>query len=336
MNEPIKIGFVGFHPSFKAQDYSIVRLLRNHFSLDIVDTSAGEVPDFLFFSVYNYPHRDTRYDRCHKIFTSEENIRIPWTECDCAVTGDHITDADNRHLRLPIYIKTLMECPNHPLQSLVKPPRNSSEIEKIFRSKTQFCNFIVSNPYSRPRLKFYEILSKYKKVDSGGKVLNNLGGCVVDKLSFLNEYKFTIAFENSRHPGYVTEKIVESMLSNSIPIYWGDRQVLVDEINPQSIVDANEPEDCQSLERHFEQIVEEIVRLDQDDDSYLDKMAEPWLLDNRPSPYLTSNCAPNFFRQIFATPREDLGTKKTLGAPRNWEELEGRDWMLPSYWENQK
>lgn len=46
-NDPLKIGVVEFHQSFNARDYSIVRLLRDHFVLDIVDTSTGEVPDFL-------------------------------------------------------------------------------------------------------------------------------------------------------------------------------------------------------------------------------------------------------------------------------------------------
>ena len=35
------------------------------------------------------------------------------------------------------------------------------------------------------------------------------------------KYKFNICFENSSTPGYVTEKIIQSMYVNSIPIYWG-------------------------------------------------------------------------------------------------------------------
>ena len=327
-----RIGFVGFHSSFGARDCALVRMLRDHFSLEIVDTSAGQVPDFLFFSVYGYPHRDPRYSPCCKIFTSEENIRIPWTECDYAVTGDYVLGMDDRHLRLPIYAKTMIQSTDHPRRTLVKPARTSSEIEEIFKTKTKFCNFLVSNPHSRPRLKFYEILSKYKKIDSGGEVLNNLGYRVGDKLAFIKSYKFTLSLENSRHPGYVTEKIVEPMLSDSVPIYWGDRLVLDTEINPRSIVDANEPFECASLTRHFEEVAETIARLDQDDDAYMAKMAEPWLPRNQPSPYLDPSYPLKFFEQIFSTPREELGRHKLPGDPKSWEELEGRDWMMPSYW----
>ena len=87
---------------------------------------------------------------------------------------------------------------------------------------------MTSNPYSQKRIGFFKELSKYKKVDSGGKVLNNVGGCVEDKLEFIKDYKFVISFENSAHPGYTTEKIVDPLAMNCIPIYWGNPYVARD------------------------------------------------------------------------------------------------------------
>ena len=52
--------------------------------------------------------------------------------------------------------------------------------------------------------------------------LNNVGGPVKNKIDFIMDHKFTIAFENSSYPGYTTEKIFEPMLVNSIPLYWGN------------------------------------------------------------------------------------------------------------------
>ena len=34
------------------------------------------------------------------------------------------------------------------------------------------------------------------------------------------KHKFSIAFENSSHEGYSTEKIVQSFAAKTIPIYW--------------------------------------------------------------------------------------------------------------------
>jgi hypothetical protein len=44
----------------------------------------------------------------------------------------------------------------------------------------------------------------------------------------LRDYKFTIAFENSEHLGYTTEKLIDAWLADSVPIYWGNPALGVD------------------------------------------------------------------------------------------------------------
>ena len=69
----------------------------------------------------------------------------------------------------------------------------------------------------------------------GGRFLNNVGGPVVNKIEFLSSYKFSIAMENSNGDGYVSEKIYDSLISGTIPIYYGD--FTVDEyINPKAFI----------------------------------------------------------------------------------------------------
>ena len=69
--------------------------------------------------------------------------------------------------------------------------------ELIAKSKSRFCNMVVSNSKCKSRNNFYHLLNQQKKVDSGGKYLNNVGGPVHDKLDFISKYKFTLAFENT-------------------------------------------------------------------------------------------------------------------------------------------
>lgn len=38
-------------------------------------------------------------------------------------------------------------------------------------------------------------------------------------------FRYSIVIENSRSPGYFTEKIIDSFLGWSIPIYWGDPEI---------------------------------------------------------------------------------------------------------------
>jgi hypothetical protein len=106
---------------------------------------------------------------------------------------------DPRHLQLPQYV--MYGGP----EALLKRPE---EAERILAAKTRFCAFIVSshNPRkNRNRLKFFERLSRYQRVDSAGRFNNNLGGPIpggsAGKIAFLRDYKFNIAFENSSLPG---------------------------------------------------------------------------------------------------------------------------------------
>ncbi len=66
---------------------------------------------------------------------------------------------------------------------------------------------------TKVRNNFFLKISKYKKVDSGGLALNNIGYIVKNKLEFIKDYKFTIAFENSSYSGYTTEKITDAFIS---------------------------------------------------------------------------------------------------------------------------
>jgi alpha(1,3/1,4) fucosyltransferase len=54
-------------------------------------------------------------------------------------------------------------------------------------------------------------------------------------LRIYSQYKFVIAFENSNSQGYITEKIFNVFLANSIPIYDGDTNV-TEFINPNSFL----------------------------------------------------------------------------------------------------
>ena len=49
----------------------------------------------------------------------------------------------------------------------------------------------------------------------------NAKGRVADKLETLKQYKFNICFENTKQPGYITEKIFDCFVTGTIPIYYG-------------------------------------------------------------------------------------------------------------------
>lgn len=311
-NRPaVRIGFVGFHGSFNPVWNNITHSLVHRYSLDVSEPdSSGHlpvIPDVLFFSVFANAHLDRRYDRCRKgkVFTCEENIRPPWHECQYAMTGDYSNDP--RHLRLPIYVRAIRHVQDQPFYASLREPcptlikNPTTDWKTVLARKTKFCNFVYSNEHWRDprssgesglelRIRFFELLSKYKRVDSGGKIQNNLGHQVQDKVPFLEPYKFTIAFENSSYPGYVSEKIVEPMFVHSIPIYWGSPEI-DDDFNPQSLVIATG--------RRLSDVVDEVVALDSDDSAYLAKLEQPWFPDNVQNRYCPADYLADFLAEVF-------------------------------------
>ena len=278
-----RINFVDFHDSFSPKSNSILNNLLPHFDLEISDE-----PEFLFYSVFGFNHTHPRFGRCVKIWCTEENFRPDFTRCDYALSFDYLPH-EPRNLRLPLYVRYLYHHHQDTGKNLIKPP--NFDATSILQSKTRFCNFIYSNSLAKTRVEFFRKLSKYKRVDSGGAVLNNMGYQPSDKLKFITPYKFTIAFENSSWPGYVTEKLVEPMLVNSLPIYRGHPAVRK-EFNSHSFVNCH---DFASLD----DAVEKVIQLDKDDQSYINMLGQPWFENNTENEYCKPDYLVAFFSKVF-------------------------------------
>lgn len=48
---------------------------------------------------------------------------------------------------------------------------------------------------------------------------------LADKWDGHAPFRYSVVIENSRSPGYFTEKIVDSLLAWSVPVYWGDPEI---------------------------------------------------------------------------------------------------------------
>jgi hypothetical protein len=247
----IKIFFDDFWPGFDRSDNFITTLLQEKTDYKIVLDSK---PDYLFFSAFGYNH--LQYRKCIKIFYSGENLEPDFNLCDYAIAFQHL-HAGDRYLRYPLYVESGYE----------HLKNKSFDAEEALNRN--FCNFLYGNKLADPaRECFFKKLSKYKRVDSGGAYLNNIGRHIMYKLPFVKDYKFTIAVENSSLSGYTTEKIVDPMVVNSMPVYWGNPDIHLD-FNKESFIYAN---DFRSLD----EVVEEVIRLDKDDSAYIKKLSQPW------------------------------------------------------------
>lgn len=219
-------------------------------------------PIIVFFS--NYGYENLRFNSCIKIQFVGENMVPDFNLADYAL-GFHHLEFGDRYLRLPLYIiygEYFIKNGLDKVRANILPTK-----QELLNRK--FCNFVYSNSITADpiRKEFFEKLSRYKKVDSGGKYLNNIGQPVVKKIDFIKDYKFTIAFENSICEGYTTEKIFEPFVMNSIPIYYGNPLVDKD-FNTESFIWLKSQD-------NMKEVIEEIIRLDLDDDAYMEKISKP-------------------------------------------------------------
>lgn len=254
MKKTIKIDFSDFWGGFDKTNNYFYNLLNEEFDVQISNN-----PDFLFFSVFGNGHQNYK---CKKIFYTGENVQPPLGYCDYSFSFDYLSD--DRNYRLPHYL----------LYDGYYELERPKVIEESMTNR-KFCNFVASNSGCQERNQFVEKLSKYKKVDSGGRWMNNIGYAVPDKRKFQSEYKFSIAFENNAYrpqfPGYTTEKIMEPMTVNSIPIYWGNPKIDL-EFNTKSFVNFYDFSSENDM-------IDYIIDLDNNSDKYLQVLNQPWFVD---------------------------------------------------------
>jgi len=266
--------------SFDPNNNFFTRMLALKYDVRVVPMMQAEV---LIYSSFGKKHREFVGK---KIFYTSENVLPDFDECDYAITFCHLPN-EPRHLRLPQYIHYIQK----PSELIKGPDFIPTD---ILKQKDKFCNFVVSNPRGPERNKFFKMLNRRKAIDSGGRHFNNLGKVVSDKLSFIKDYKFTLAFENSSSSGYTTEKLIEPMLAKSLPIYWGNPEVARD-FNPRSFINVS---DFSS----FETAIDYILKVDSDDQLYLSYLKEPWFNDNQIPKWFTTEYTALALERFIDTP----------------------------------
>jgi len=254
-----KVMFTDMYRSFdlsRVEQHFEWRIISKHWKLEL-----SNKPDFLFYSCFGNEH--LKYN-CPRIFYTPENVRPNFDRCDYAFSFDY--PMNERNYRLPLYRRW-------PEYSQLF---NSRDPDKVVSQNRKFCSFMVSNPKASPRIEFFKKLSSYKGVDSGGRLMNNIGGPiptgVKNKINWMSNYKFSITFENSSYPGYTTEKIMHALITDTIPIYWGNPLVALD-FNPKALIN------CHDF-KSFDEVVELVKEIDQNDSLYNEYLSQPYLKDN--------------------------------------------------------
>lgn len=284
------------------------------------DVIYAKKPDFLLCGPFGFKHFE--YE-CVKIFYTGENVRVDWNFMDYGMGFDYM-DFGEQYLHLPLHFFC-----------------NYDFEHRNLNARTKFCAYIVRHSGANEcgksgglRDRFYDKLSAYKRVDSGGGWRNNIGHSVENKHEWIQGYKFNICFENSSYPGYLTEKLFDAYNAGCIPIYWGDTSLRVgfdgesyarngggtipaENYNPNNheSIDTRIPKISPHLLDYkinpkafinahnfanLDALVEEVKRIDNDNKAYESMRNEPIFLDNfNPKDFYEKKIL-DFFDNIFS------------------------------------
>ena len=263
--------------TFNLHDNFFVNLIKTHCGdNDVVTVDPSQNPDILFYSVFG--QSNGAYHAGRKVFYAGEPVPHR-SNADFNITFD-ASNAINT--RLPLWVCYF----DHAILTPTRfPPIPTRE---------KFCSYIATNPRANRQAFVDQLSSQYKRVDCGGKHLNNIGGAIPPgtnasgKIEHGKQYKFAIAFENTQYPGYVTEKICDVYKSGCIPIYWGTPDIIKD-FNPSTFINANDFPDLDAL-------IDHIRRVDCDDALYASYFKDPVLSDEWMQIFTDPNHT--FFKQL--------------------------------------
>lgn len=204
------------------------------------------------------------------VFYSKEAMTTDFNMFDIGMTFDNTIKGERYCQILP---------PEESISGFLTKSENEIKTPKqaLALLKTRkFCNFLYSNYNAHPmRDNLFHQISKYKKVDSLGKHLNNVGepgtgwhGHAMECVKIKSNYKFSIACENAWFRGYTTEKLLTSLEAHTVPIYFGNMDVALD-VNPECYINVMKY-------KNMDELIDRIREIDMHDELWCEMVSKPW------------------------------------------------------------
>ena len=146
--------------------------------------------------------------------------------------------------------------------------------------KNDFCVFLHKNMISTKRNLIFEKLKDYKYIHTKENLILPFYGSI-EKINSLKSFKFSFAMQNHYHKednpihsnvsGLIDEKVIESLISGTIPLYYGNENV-GSYLNNDAILNYHDFNDDEAF-------INEIIKIDNSSNLYKDISTQPIVKD---------------------------------------------------------
>ena len=237
----VSIDVYGSYPSTRTLERSL-----KYFKSRVSDSGMVD-----WLSIHN-GYRRPISKQAKNLWWSFENRRPPAGIFDGTISFD-LDSYDDSNFYLPLVYQYLdisgrgREYVRHKKTVLECMEQREFAVEQI-EKRPGFVSVFMNNPHPM-RIRAIEKLNKFGEVSIFGRYN---GRYVKNKVGIANNFKFNLCFENDLYPGYVTEKVLEAWLSESIPLYWGDDAGGV--LNPDAIVNLRDFSNMETFLEYVENL----------------------------------------------------------------------------------
>lgn len=301
----IKLKFIGFWSGFTPERSIIYKILKKHYDVIVTDDA-----DYIICSTFGNPYEYTKYPQV-RIMHNGENYVPDFNLIDYSISRYDIDFWDRN-----FYLPGCADFVDGRFLELQYKNRNYDA--SILKEKVYFADFIYGHDSEdNGRSNFFRAISEYKRVESAGTFLNNMvDGRTVDfldksKLNLQKKCKFSICFESISKNGIITEKISDAFRADTIPIYLGGEYI--DEIfNQEAFINC-------AKYKSFDDVIERVKEIDQNDDLYLSILRQPIFLTETYPEMLYSELE-KYVCHIFEQPINKAYRRCQVGLPMQYDE----------------
>lgn len=177
-------------------------------------------------------------EQVRTVWFTGENIRPPLDgKFDHFISYDQ-DDYSGKNTYFPLFYAELLVSGKESIDRRgisINHPESLMQFRKNLVEKDKFVCAFISNP-EPTRMRALRALSKYGSVEIHGP---HTGRPVPNKFEVARNFRFMMCFENDLFPGYVTEKLLDAYVCDTVPLYWGDfgRE---SHINREALINAAE------------------------------------------------------------------------------------------------